>query len=315
MLKLGIIGMSKGNGHPYSWSAIINGDFSREDMDKCGFAGIPLYLEANSDTLGIEGAQVTSVLTQERKLSEHIAKTCFIKNVADKADEMIDQVDAVILARDDPENHVVMAQPFLEAGVPIFIDKPLAITHEDLSYFAEQNKKGKLIMSSSSMRYSGECRAAKTELTSLGQIELVTVVGQKDWIKYGVHMLEALFAVLDDPKALSVQHVSESEKDIVLVRFENGLFATVHLFMNITPTFQLSLFGRDGWHLVDIKNSYAMFKENLVEFIRSVQEGQSRLPFEQTENIIQTLICAKESLEQQGKIIDLTKLYNTKLSI
>jgi len=25
MLKLGVIGMSEGNGHPYSWSAIING--------------------------------------------------------------------------------------------------------------------------------------------------------------------------------------------------------------------------------------------------------------------------------------------------
>lgn len=306
--------MSEGNGHPYSWAAIINGDYNREEMDKCGFAGIPPYLEANSDTLGIEGAQVTSIWTQERKLSEHIARTSFIENIVDKADDMIGQVDAVLLARDDPENHAAMARPFLEAGVPIFIDKPLAITHEDLAYFAEQNKQGKLIMSSSSMRYSSECRTAKTEMTSLGEIELVTVVGKKDWTKYGVHMLEALFALLDDPKAVSVQHVSESEKDIVLVKFENGLVATVHLFMNIAPTFQLSLFGRDGWLLVDIKNAYAMFKENLVEFIRSVREGKSRLPFEKTENIIRTLICAKESLEQHGKIVDLTVFDKLKIS-
>jgi hypothetical protein len=46
-----------------------------------------------------------------------------------------------------------------------------------------------------------------------------------------------------------------------------------------------------------------MFKENLVEFIRSVREGRSRLPFEKTENIIRTLIEGKESLEQEGKII------------
>ena len=30
-LKLGVIGMSEGNGHPYSWSAIFNG-FDREEM-------------------------------------------------------------------------------------------------------------------------------------------------------------------------------------------------------------------------------------------------------------------------------------------
>ena len=305
MLKLGIIGMSKGNGHPYSWSAIINGNYDRTEMDKCGFAGIPLYLEANSDTLGIDSAQVTHVWTQDRKISAHIAKASGIDNVVDKSEEMIGQVDAVILARDDPENHVAMAKPFLDADVPIFIDKPLAITYNDLDYFNEQNEKGKFIMSCSSMRYATECRAVKSEMASLGKIELVTVVGSRDWTKYGVHMLEALFALLDDPIAESVRHVSESGKDIVFIKFENGLLATVHLFMDIATTFQLSLFGLDGWRLVEIKNSYSMFKENLMEFIRSVGKGNPRLNFEKTENIIRTLIGAQESLGLGGKTVRL----------
>ncbi|NIA28306.1 MAG: Gfo/Idh/MocA family oxidoreductase [Actinobacteria bacterium] len=305
MLKLGIIGMSEGNGHPYSWSAIINGDFDRKEMAACGFAGIPVYLEANSDTLGIDGARVTHVWTQDKSLSEHIAGASMIDNIVDEAQEMIGRVDAVLLARDDPENHVVMARPFLDADVPIFIDKPLAATREDLAYFSGQNKKGKLIMSCSSMRYAGECRTARTELASLGPLELATVVGKKDWIKYGVHMLEALFALLDDPKAVSVQHVSESGRDIVLVKFEDGLLATVHLFMDIAPTFQLSLFGRNGWRLVEIRNSYSMFKENLTEFIRSVGEGKSRLDFGKTENIIRALIGARESMEKGGRVTDL----------
>ena len=306
MLKLGIIGMSEGNGHPYSWSAIINGDFNRKEMDDCGFAGIPIYLEANSDTLGINGAQVTHVWTQDKNLSEHIAKASIIENVVDSMEDMIGNVDGVLLARDDPENHVAMAKPFLDANVPIFIDKPLASSTKDLAYFAEQNKKGKLFMSSSSMRYSSECRAMKTELKSLGEIELATVVGKKDWEKYGVHMLEALFAILDDPKVVSVQNVGKSGQDIVLIQFESGLLVTVHLFMDIAATFQLTLFGRDEWRLVDIKNSYSMFKENINEFIRSVQEGKSRLSFEKTENIIRTLIAAKESLQLNGKKIYLS---------
>ena len=160
-------------------------------------------------------------------------------------------------------------------------------------------------MSCSSMRYSLECRKVRSELASLGKIELATVVGTKDWIKYGIHMLEALFALLNDPKAVSVQHVSESGKDIVLIPFENGLLATVHIFKDIAPTFQLSLFGRDGWRLVEIKDSYSMFRENLDEFIRSVRDGRSRLPFENTENIIRTLIGAKDSLERGGETIHL----------
>jgi predicted dehydrogenase len=305
MMKLGIIGMSEGNGHPYSWSAIVNGDFDRATMNKCGFAGIPLYLEANSDTLGIDGAQVTHIWTQDRKISEHIALASGIETVVDRAEEMIDQVDAVLLARDDPENHVSLAKPFLDADIPIFIDKPLAITAEDLDYFTRQNEKGKFIMSCSSMRYSVECRTLRTELTSLGKIELATVIGTKDWVKYGIHMLEALFALLDDPNAVSVQHISESGKDIVLITMENGLLATVHIFKDISPTFQLSLFGRNGWQLVEIKNSYAMFKENIKEFIRSVREGQPRLRFENTKNIIRTLIGAKDSMQNGGKTIHL----------
>ncbi len=305
MVKLGIIGMSEGNGHPYSWSAIINGNFNREEMDKCGYAGIPVYLKANSDTLGIAGAKVTHVWTQKRSISEHIAKASYIENVVDEMEDMIGEVDAVLLARDDPENHVDMAKPFIDANVPIFIDKPLAITTEDLAYFSKENKNGKFIMSCSSMRYAGEVITVKTEITKLGKLELATVVGKKDWIKYGVHMLEALFALLNDPKAISVKHVNESSKDIVVVRFENGFIATVHLFMDIVPTFQLTLFGQDGWRIIDIKNFYSMFKENLAEFIKSVKEGKPRLTFEKTENIIQTLIGANESLKQQGKDIKL----------
>jgi predicted dehydrogenase len=306
MLKLGIMGMSSGNGHPYSWSAIINGNFNEKAMADCGFAGIPVYLTANRDTLGIDGAQVTHIWTQDQSISANIATASLIDNIVAKPEEMIGQIDAVLLARDDPENHVTMAKPFIDAGIPIFIDKPLASNNMDLGYFEEMNAAGKFIMSCSSMRYATESRAVKTELTSLGKIELATAVGKKDWIKYGVHMLEGLFALLDDPKAVAVKHVSSSQKDIVYVEFETGLIATIHLFYEIVPTFQISIFGRTGWRMIEYKNWYAMFRDNLIEFIRSVQQGKSRLPFDKTHNIIQTLIGAQESLERDGSLIFLS---------
>jgi predicted dehydrogenase len=305
MIKLGVIGMSEGNGHPYSWSAIINGDFDNAAMDRCGFPAIPLYLQANRDTLGIDGTLVTHIWTQDRKLSEHIALAARIETVVDRADAMIGQVDAVLLARDDPEHHVAMAKPFLESGVPVFIDKPLAIRLDDLSYFKRQNEQGKWFMSCSSMRYSPECRTVKTELTSLGRIELATVVGIKDWTRYGIHMLEALYSLLEDPVAVSIRHVSQAGRDIVLITFETGLLATVHIFKDVAPTFQLSLFGRNGWRLVEIRDSYWMFRETLSEFIRSVRVDRPRLKFETTENLIRTLVGAKESLERGGETVHL----------
>ncbi len=303
MLELGIIGMSPGNAHPYSWSAIINGCYDAKEINRVGYPGISAYLDANKDTLGINSAKVTHVWTQDRNISESIANSAGIETIVKNIDDLVGKVDAVLLTRDDPENHAKMAKPFIEAGLPIFIDKPLAITREDLNYFSEENAKGKLIMSSSSMRYANEVRTAKIESESLGKIELVTATGKKDWIKYGVHLLEGIVAILDDPKPVYVKNVGRAEKNVVYIEYENGIQVVVNVFMDITPTFQISLFGQKGWKLIDIRNSYSMFRDNIIEFIRSVQEGRSRLEFEKTENIIYTLIAGKESLEQGGKTI------------
>ncbi len=297
--------MSEGNAHPYSWSSIINGFFDGNEINQVGYPGVTAYLNANQDTVGIHGAEVTHVWTQDKSMSASIAQSGRIPHIVDELSEMIPFVDAVILARDDPENHVEMSRPFIEAGIPIFIDKPLAINHEDLAWFVEQEQNGSFIMSCSSMRYANECRILKTDMSKLGKIELVTAVGKKDWKKYGVHLLEAIFALLDDPKTVSVQNVGSTDKAIVHLELENGIQVMVHIFQNISPTFQLSVFGSDDWEKVEIKNSYSMFRDNIIEFIRSVQEGKSRLPFHKTENIIKTLIAAHESLGAGGKVIRL----------
>jgi hypothetical protein len=50
-VSLGIIGMSEGNGHPYSWSAIFNG-YDRNEMEReCPYACIPEYLNQAPECL------------------------------------------------------------------------------------------------------------------------------------------------------------------------------------------------------------------------------------------------------------------------
>lgn len=303
MIRLGVIGMSSGNAHPYSWSCIINGRFDSDEITAVGYPAVAAYLKANADTLGIHGAAVTHVWTQDMAISKSIAKTAGIENIAASLEDLINEVDAILLTRDDPEQHVAMARPFIEAGIPIFIDKPLAATLPDLQYFAAQVANGKFIMSCSSQRYANEIKIVKQDIASLGKLELITAVGKKDWIKYGVHLMEGIFSLVDDPQVQSVQNIGDEGKDIVHIEFVNGLQVTLHLFMDITGTFQISVFGQNGWRLIDIKNSYSMFRDNIIEFVRSVEEGKPRLDFYKTENIIRALIAAVESRDQGGKKI------------
>ncbi|RYZ63093.1 MAG: gfo/Idh/MocA family oxidoreductase [Chitinophagaceae bacterium] len=303
MLRIGVVGMSPGNAHPSSWSAIINGEFDGDKIAAMGYPAVADYLQANKPTLGLPGARVTHVWTQSRDVSETIAATAKIENVAADAAEMIANVDAVLLCRDDPENHVAMAKPFVDAGLPLFIDKPLCATKQDLAYFSSEIEKGKFIMSCSSMRYASELMAVKSNIKSFGKMELVTGVGKKDWLKYGIHMLEGIVSVLNDPKPIGVRNIGSTNQNSVQITFEGGVQLMLHLFNDIVPTMQLSFFGQESWRTVEIKNSYAMFRDNIIEFIRSVLEGKSRVDFAKTKQIINVMIAAEESLAAGGQAI------------
>src|SRR5215472_4872506 len=113
-LRLGMIGLSPGNGHPYSWSAIING-YDRRAMASCPYPAIPRYLgRQRFPAAALAGAAVTHIWTQDGDASEHIARAARIPNIVDRPDAMIGHVDAVLLARDDAENHYEHASAFLQ---------------------------------------------------------------------------------------------------------------------------------------------------------------------------------------------------------
>jgi predicted dehydrogenase len=273
-------------------------------MPDCGFPVIPSYLDANRDTLGIDGAKVTHIWTQDSKISEHCAAASKIDTVVNKMTDMIGQVDAILLARDDPENHVEMAKAFIDTDIPVFIDKPLAFCKKDLEYFTTQHDKGKFIMSSSAMRYSAGIQSQRDQLASIGQIKLVVAVGAKDLRKYAVHYIEGMLAFLGDPAVKTVKHVGDHDKDVIYIEMENGILATVHIFMGITDG-ELNIYGSKGALRVNHGGAYVCFRAQLIEAIRSFKEGRSRLDFAKTHNVVSTLIAARESLENGGKTITL----------
>jgi hypothetical protein len=104
VLNFGIIGMNKGNGHPYSFSAIFNG-YNKDAFEQCPYAAIRQYLtDHHRNEVMIKDAQVTHIWTQDKETSQSVANLAKIPNIVDNYEDMIGKVDAVILARDDPHN-------------------------------------------------------------------------------------------------------------------------------------------------------------------------------------------------------------------
>ena len=304
-IRLGVVGyMGPENAHPFSWSAIVNGSYNADVMPLYANKRIATYLDANRDSLGIDGARVTHVWTQDRVISERIVAASRVPHIAHEPRTMVEAVDAVLIARDDPESHAALAQPFLEAGLPVLVDKPLAATESDLAYFSDQARAGRLIMSCSSMRYAPEVRVLKEAATSLGPVRLVAAVGVKDWVSYGVHVLEAICTVLDDPRALRVRLASFEHGEVAEIEFDGGAIATIHQLRNAAPTMQLHLYGEGGSRSEELDGLFAAHRGMLQQFIRSVIDGKARLPFEVTRNVIGILLAGLRSKERQGAWVE-----------
>ena len=63
-IKLAMLGMTEGNGHPYSWSIIINGRYNAEALAQCPYAAIIDYISKQpKNTIGIKDVEVSHVWT------------------------------------------------------------------------------------------------------------------------------------------------------------------------------------------------------------------------------------------------------------
>ena len=87
---------------------------------------------------------------------------------------MIGEIDAVIIAR-DVEITSKLAKPFLELGIPVFIDKPLGLDQTE-RYFSQYLDEGKL-MSCSGFRFAKEL----DKITNLGAVKCIHGTVVLDW--------------------------------------------------------------------------------------------------------------------------------------
>lgn len=278
-LKLGILGMSEGNGHPYSWSAIFNG-YDQKYMQQCPFPVIPQYLAQQKFPQDqLRGAIVTHIWTQDLKISRHIAKSTYIESIVEHSQDMIGQVDAVLLARDDAENHLVMAKPFLKAGLPIYIDKPLALDLKTArQLFSLETYPGQ-IFTCSALAFAKEFQLTASQRRQIGQLRYLDGIVVKSWDKYLIHILEPMMGLLGEAGAIkSYQVTGPTEAKTMTIDWENGLRVTLSTLGSSTVApISIRVFGDHGWLNLEFKDTYFAFKKALATFIKVVQKKQPPL--------------------------------------
>ncbi len=307
-IRLAMLGMVDGNGHPYSWSAMFNG-YDSDLMAKGPYAGISAYLNKEpKDTLQIPNANVTHIWTDDPADAELVSKASLIPNVVSKPEDVIGQVDAVIIATDKGHEHVERCRPFVEAGLPIFVDKPLVDKEEDLQTFVKWVEGGAKILTSSAMRYAKEFMPYRLSTHELGSMRYISMTTPKTWERYGIHALEGVYPITG-PGYVSVRNTGTFERNILHLKHSKGIDVVIAAIGDMYGAFgQLTLCGTAQGVQTAFSDTFYAFKTQLEAFIDYLRTGELPFSFDETVECMKIIIAGIRSREEGGREVLLSEI-------
>lgn len=182
------------------------------------------------------GAEVKYVWGESDEFAAKAMKAGNIPNQVKDPAEMVGKIDALIVDHRHAKYHIAAAKPFVEAGVPTFIDKPFCYrVSEGIDLLRVAKKKGTPLSSYSTVAHSDGIFELKEKIQTLGKIHNVISTGTGDFDSeyggiffYGVHMIEPLIYLFgDDVKSVKVTR--HGKLGSINLKFTSGLYATLIL--------------------------------------------------------------------------------------
>ena len=245
----------------------------------------------------LDTARVVKIWDPDKKAARALADACGIETVADTPEQCSEGVDAVILIDDGSGSQSRYAEHPLRKGVPVFCDKPLAMTAHEADKVAKLARETKTpIMSASSLRFVPDIiKLREEELSKLGPVYLASAVCGNGLVYYGIHALSMIYAVLG-PGAISAINVGQPGSNLVRIRFADHrdvmLIVAEREWMR--AGYQINIYGQKGWQSLkpDLKNLYSYLLE---EFISFLETGKETVPIEEEVELIAVLEAGERS--------------------
>ncbi|HEO70510.1 MAG TPA: gfo/Idh/MocA family oxidoreductase, partial [Candidatus Hydrogenedentes bacterium] len=222
--------------------------------------------------------------------------------IVDTIEELCTMVDGIMLTSVDGRPHLEQARPVFNAGLPMYIDKPVAGTLEDaIEIFRLAKEHGVPCWTSSSYRYYpglvemmeqdyGELRGA----ISYGPASIHETHPDLFW--YGVHATEALFTVMGVGVETVVRTHTE-HTDVVTGVWEDGKVGTLRGLRNQATPNQVILFGTKAVLHQGPGSGYAHMLVEVAKFFRT---GEVPVSPRETIEMFAFMEAADESKRQGG---------------
>ncbi len=306
LIRIGVIGSNEGNGHPISFSSIFNGYDPYYINKYCKFDLIKEYLpkyHQNKTKNIINDAKVTSIWTQSKKNSYEIAKMVNINHICKDLNEMSEHVDAVILARDDINNHLKMIKIFFKKKIPIFIDKLIVPDKKSFNKFNSISKKN-LYMSCSSSKYTDVLKKQKKNMLSIKKNTLfVSGYSKKNWIRYAHHLLEGISEIFGVKiKKVRCLNFKNNNSESYQLIYYSGLNVYLHFNENFYLPIHFTCFRKNSEPLyIPYEDYFFSIKEMMINFKKMIRNKNFVIPVNHMDSLTRIVIAGNLSKKNNLK--------------
>lgn len=180
------------------------------------------------------GMEVKYVWGETQEFAEKAMEEGKIPNRVDNPNDMLGKIDGLIVDHRHAKFHLEPAIPFIEAGVPTFIDKPFCYRAKEGKAFLELAKKhGTPVTSFSSVANSYETFDIMEHLKNMEPINQVVRCGPVSLgseyggvFFYGPHTVQPLLYMFGDTVE-KVRTQKNGENSGASLIFENGMMASL----------------------------------------------------------------------------------------
>jgi len=266
----------------------------------------------------VEGAQIvagfpgTSNITDDEELAEYTATLAgYGVEVVNAPEELIGKVDAVMVEFQSGMVHLEYARPFIEAGLPVFVDKPFTCSVADaqgLAKLAEANDVP--LFSSSSLRYALEVQQLHAEQDQTGEIIGAMAYSpaglhpqNPGLFHYGIHAVETLYALMGS----GCQEVMCAYKDgaeVIVGRWEDERIGSVRGTRAGAHAYGFTVWCENEVRACSINASY-IYRELLKKVVGMFESGIAPLDIAETIEIMAFIEAAAKSAQNEGQVTSL----------
>jgi predicted dehydrogenase len=229
--------------------------------------------------------------------------------LVDRPEDMLGKVDGMLIESQEGGVHYERARPFLEAGLPCYIDKPFTCSVADSRKLLELSDKKKApIFSSSSLRYSPELVAFVAD-DKHGKIQGALAYGpasihEADLSRnpglyhYGIHAVEILYTLMG-PGCERLTSTHEKDVDVVTGQWGDGRVATVRGIRKGKADYGAVAFTDKGVSPVPIGTKY-IYRELVKQIVAFFTDKKAPLDVKITAEIVAFIEAANKSAMNHG---------------